>query len=207
MDLSIVTISTNEGHFIGPCLRSLWSTAGQLALEVFVVDNCSTDRSAEIARASFPGVQVIRNQTRRGFSANNNAAIRLSRGRYILVINPDTVFHQGALETLVAFMDAHPEVGICGPQLRFPDGSIQPSCRRFPTWRSVLARRTPLRRFLWNSSLNANHLMLQTDYTPHDEPILYSCEYHLPDAFDFIVVRRGPRKSENAASASTESRE
>jgi GT2 family glycosyltransferase len=164
MDLSIIIISHNHARYLPACLGSLLYAAGRLAMEVFVVDNCSTDGTAEVARAHFPSVQVIVNPAPRGFAANNNAAIRLSWGRYILLLNPDTVVQEGALETLVAYMDAHPGVGICGPQLCFPDGLVQPSCRRFPTWRSTLARRTPLRRFLWNSSLNAYHLMADFDH-------------------------------------------
>lgn len=67
----------------------------------------------------------------------------LARGRYLLLLNPDTEVLPGALETLLAFMESHPQVGLCGAQLLFPDETIQPSPRRFPTWQSVLARRTP----------------------------------------------------------------
>jgi GT2 family glycosyltransferase len=164
MDLSIITISTNEAHHLAGCLASLHGAMGRLTTEVFVVDNCSTDGTAEVAQTHFPAAQVIRNPVRRGFAANNNAAMRCSRGRHLLVLNPDTVVHEGALETLVAYLDGHAAVGICGPRLLFPDGRLQLSCRRFPTWRSVLARRTPLRRFLWDSSLNADHLMANVDH-------------------------------------------
>src|SRR5439155_21271953 len=117
----------------------------------FLVDSRQTDGSADAAQAYLPQVRLLRRPTPRGFAANNNAAIRLSRGRFVALLNPDTVAGERAFETLVQFMEAHTDVGICGPQLRFPDGGVQPSCRRFPTWRSTLARRTPLRRFLWDS--------------------------------------------------------
>ena len=188
IDLSIVIVTHNHAPFVAACLNSLQPGAGSLAVEVFVVDNCSVDGSAAAAEAHFPAAQVIRNTTRQGFAANNNTAIRRSRGRYLLLLNPDTVVERDALETLVRFMDAHPDVGICGPQLRFADGTVQPSCRRFPTWRSALARRTPLRRFLWHSSLNAHHLMADFDHN-HEQPVdwmLGACLMARREAIDEI---------------------
>jgi N-acetylglucosaminyl-diphospho-decaprenol L-rhamnosyltransferase len=82
----------------------------------------------------------------------------------VLLLNPDSLVLEGSLDTLVAFMDEHPDVGICGPKVRFPDGRIQLSCRRFPTWRSALARRTPLRSFMQRSRLNTDHLMADVDH-------------------------------------------
>jgi N-acetylglucosaminyl-diphospho-decaprenol L-rhamnosyltransferase len=164
MDLSVIVVSHNHARFLPACLASLATGAGRLEIEAFVVDNCSIDGSAEVALTSLPEVRLLRSPTPRGFAANNNAAIRLSRGRYVALLNPDTAVRERALETLVAFMEANVDVGICGPQLRFPNGGVQASCRRFPTWRSALARRTPLRRFLWNSPLNAHHLMADADH-------------------------------------------
>lgn len=163
MDLSVIVVSHNHARYLPACLGSLRRGAGRLTLEVFVVENCS-DGSAEVARAHYPDCHVVRNASPRGFAANHNAAMRRSHGRYILLLNPDTVVEADALETLVTFMDDHPGVGICGPQLRFPNGRIQLSCRRFPTWRSALARRTPLRPFLSKSSFNAYHLMTDVDH-------------------------------------------
>lgn len=136
----------------------------QLGGEVIVVDNRSDDDSAAIAR-QYPTVNLHINAQRQGFSANNNYGMALAKGRYLLLLNPDTEVKSGALETLIQFMDNHPQVGMCGAQLLFPDGSIQPSPRRFPTLGSVIARRTPLRRFLRHSSLNQQHLMGDIDHS------------------------------------------
>jgi GT2 family glycosyltransferase len=164
MDVSIIIVSHNHARYLPACLSSLKIRCGELATEVLVIVNLPGDGSAQVAREYLPSAQVIENSAPRGFAANNNIGIRLSRGRYVLLLNPDTVVEENAIGKLVAFMDAHPKAGICGPQLCFPDGRIQPSCRRFPTWRSVLARRTPLRRLLWNSRLNARHLMADFDH-------------------------------------------
>ena len=163
-DLSIVIVSHNHAAYLDTCLSALAPDQHSLTLEVFVVDNVSTDDTAEIV-CRYNWAQLITNAQRQGFAANNNRAIRRCRGWYVLLLNPDTAVQPGTLETLAAYMDANPRVGICGPQLIFPDGQVQPSCRRFPTLASVIARRTPLRRWLWDSSLNARHLMADFDHS------------------------------------------
>lgn len=164
IDLSIVIVSHNHDAYLTACLGALGEALGDLTSEVILIDNCASEATAEVARRCYPAARLIQNERRRGFAANTNSGLRLSRGRYVLSLNPDTQAAPGAFETLVVFMDRHPEVGVCGPQLRFPDGQLQLSCRRFPTWRSVLARRTPLRRFLRDSSLNTHHLMAEVDH-------------------------------------------
>jgi len=165
-DLSIVVVCHNHARYLSKCLQSINPELhASHHLEVFVVDNCSTDGSAALVRAEFPWVRLLENDHRHGFAANNNRAIRKSSGRYILILNPDTETPAGALEALLAFADGHPRAGICGPQIRFPDGQIQPSCRHFPTITSVLARRTLLRKFLRNSPLNGHHLMSGLDHS------------------------------------------
>ena len=163
-DLSVIIVSTNEAHFLGPCLEALAAERAHLSLEVWVVDNASTDATAQLTRARYPWVCLLQRTQRGGFAANNNAALTRCTGRYALVLNPDTEVEPGALPRLVAYMDAHPQVGICGAQLVFTDGTIQPSCRRFPTLLSVVARRTPLRTVLRGSATNARHLMADFDH-------------------------------------------
>ncbi len=99
-----------------------------------------------MVRERFPGVQLIENRANVGFALANNQAICHSRGRYVLLLNSDTVVHQGALETLVAFMDAHPQAGACGPRLLNEDGSLQPSVHPMLTpgrefWRLIFLDR------------------------------------------------------------------
>jgi GT2 family glycosyltransferase len=92
-----------------------------------------------------PGVRVLENPRPRSFAANVNAGAAATSGEYVLAANPDAVPEPGAVEALVAFADAHPRCGIAGPEMRWSDGSWQPSRRRFPTVRGTLVRRTPLR--------------------------------------------------------------
>jgi hypothetical protein len=104
-----------------------------LALEVIVIDNASDDGSAKMVRDEFPDVRLVENESNRGFPAANNQGIAAAKGRYVLLLNPDTEIVHGALTKLIAFADRHPDVGMVGPQLLNSDGSVQSSRRRFPT--------------------------------------------------------------------------
>lgn len=146
VDLSILIVNWNTRELLAGCLESVIGdrlsvigdqspenrlpfTAYRLPLtEIIIVDNASTDGSAAMLRERFPQVQVLENRENVGFARANNQAICHSRGRYLLLLNSDTVVHSGALETLVAFMDAHPRAGACGPRLLNGDGSLQAAC-------------------------------------------------------------------------------
>lgn len=143
MDVSIVIVSTNEGHFLRPCLEALREGTAGVQCEVFVVDNACEDDTASVTQSMFPETRVIRNSSRYGFAQANNTALRQARGRYLLVLNPDTEVRPGALATLVRYLDEHSKVGIAGARLLNPDGTLQYSCRKFPSGRSVLFRWLP----------------------------------------------------------------
>lgn len=164
ISVSVITVTHNHASYIGRCLDALVPEVERVGGEVIVVDNRSDDDSAAIAR-QYPSVKLHINKNRQGFSANNNFGMALANSPYLLLLNPDTEVQPGALETLTQFMNSHPTVGMCGAQLLFPDGTIQPSPRRFPTFASVLARRTPLRVFLRHSTLNQRHLMQDLDHS------------------------------------------
>src|SRR6266496_1340720 len=108
-DLSIVILNWNVAGLLAACVRSLPSAAGNWwsRTEVIVVDNASTDHSLALLREEFPHVRVIALPQNVGFSAGNNAGIRASRGRYILLLNPDTACHPGSISFLCDYMKAH----------------------------------------------------------------------------------------------------
>ncbi len=108
------------------------------------MDNASADGSAAMVAADFPGVRLIANTENAGFTRGNNQGVAVARGRYVFFLNPDAEVVGDALATMVAYMDAHPEVGALGPQLRYGDGSLQSSRRRFPTFATALFESTPL---------------------------------------------------------------
>lgn len=132
-DLSVIVVSYNTKDLLRACLASVQNCAGNLSMEVLVVDNSSRDGSADMVAAEFPSARLLRNPDNRGFAAANNQALAVAAGRYLMLLNSDTVVRPGAFAAMMAFMDAHPQAGYCGPKLLNGDGSHQPSARRFPT--------------------------------------------------------------------------
>lgn len=133
MDLSIIVVNWNTRELLAQCLQSVYDTVQDVDFEILVVDNASADGSAEMVRCSFPQVRLIGNERNVGFVRANNQAIRVSQGRYILLLNSDTVLLPGALSQMVHFMDCHSDAGAAGPKLINPDHSFQASYADFPT--------------------------------------------------------------------------
>ncbi|MBM3189304.1 MAG: glycosyltransferase, partial [Chloroflexi bacterium] len=143
-DLGIVIVNYNTRELLGACLDSIRRSDGDVTYEVVVVDNGSTDRSAELVRSAYPWVWLIASERNGGYAYANNLGLKaLGFGdgegdarapRYALLLNPDTVLPPEALATMAAYLDAHPDVGAVGPKLVRPDGSLDKACRRsFPS--------------------------------------------------------------------------
>jgi len=122
---SIIIVSWNTRDLLAQCLESIHAHPPDCPYEVWVVDNASTDGSAALVRARFPGARLIENTENLGFARANNQAIRQSQGRYVLLLNSDTVVLPNALTILLRFMDEHPEVGLAGGNLLNPDRTPQ----------------------------------------------------------------------------------
>lgn len=138
MDLSIVIVSYNAGHILKDCLKSVKLASQKLRAETYVVDNNSTDGTAQMVAKNFPWVKLIANTANHGFSKANNQAIKLAKGKYVLILNPDTKVEIDTFTKMIGFMDKHPEAGVATCRLEFPNGRLDPDCRRhFPTpWRA-----------------------------------------------------------------------
>jgi hypothetical protein len=176
IDLSIVIVNWNVRDLLRRCLHSLLHPPCSTLhspfsilhpppspLEVIVVDNASTDGSVEMVRAEFPAVHLITNAGNPGFAAASNQGLRVAQGRYVLILNPDTEVVGGALATLVAFADGHPDVGVVGPQLLSPDGSVQSSRRRFPTLATAFFESTWLQPYAPRRLLERYYVLDQPD--------------------------------------------
>jgi GT2 family glycosyltransferase len=136
MKLSVVIICWNDLGVIRECLRSIYEGTHATDFEVLISDNGSTDGSLEFIRKNYPHVRVLENRANLGFAKGNNVGIHASVGEYVLILNPDTIIHDCALDRLVRYADAHPEAGAFGCKVLNPDGSYQTSARLFPTvWR------------------------------------------------------------------------
>ncbi len=140
--IGVVIVSFNTVALLRDCLASLRTCT--LPLRVIVVDNYSADTSVAMVRAEFPAVELIALTENAGFARGTNSGLAAlgfggpptadsNRLDYVLVLNPDTVVHPGAIEALADFLAAHQRVGLVGPRLRNPDGSLQPAAFRFPT--------------------------------------------------------------------------
>lgn len=143
VDVSICILNRNQKDLLRGCLASCFDELARSGLvgEIIVVDNASEDGSPEMVAEVFTQVRVIRNQENATFSRGNNQAIEAASGRFVLVLNNDTVILPGCLETLVKYMDSKTRVGIAGPKLLRPDGTVQLSYhRRLPRLADVFTR-------------------------------------------------------------------
>jgi GT2 family glycosyltransferase len=136
-DVSVIVVSYNTSEILRACLSSVGQSVG-VTLQVIVVDNNSSDGSADMVACAFPSVLLIRNATNCGFAAANNVAIRQASGRCLLLLNPDTLVEPTSIETLFRFLIAHPDIGICGPRVVNPDGSVQSCGYLYPTLMSEI---------------------------------------------------------------------
>jgi N-acetylglucosaminyl-diphospho-decaprenol L-rhamnosyltransferase len=178
MDLSVIVVSWNVRDLLRRCLQSVVaapaSGEGGAArtpnLEILVVDNASADGSAAMVRAEFPMVNVIANDQNRGFTAANNQGLAASRGRSLLLLNPDAELVGNALAEMVDCLEAHPEAGVVGPQLLYPDGSVQSSRRRFPTLATALVESTVVQEWWRDNRILRRYYMLDSPSSPLSPP-------------------------------------
>jgi hypothetical protein len=169
MDLSIIIVNWKVKDLLEKCLRSVFDQTKNISFEVFVVDNNSGDGSVEMVREKFPQVDLTASAENLGFAKGNNLAIKKSRGKYILLLNPDTEILENALEKMVRFMDAHPECGIAGCKLLNPDLSLQPSVRAFPDLASQVFILLKIHHLFPHSKAMYKYLVQNFDYEKTQE--------------------------------------
>jgi len=185
LDLAIIIVSWNVRGLLEACLGSVYQSleGSNLAGEVWVVDNASTDGSAELVRERFPQARLMANETNVGFAAANNQALRAmgfslvepyELPRYVLLLNPDTEVLGDALATMVRFLDDNPQAGVAGAKLLYPDGRLQHSAFAFPTLVQAFFDFFPLHYRLLNSRLNGRYppkLYERGEPFPIDHPL------------------------------------
>jgi N-acetylglucosaminyl-diphospho-decaprenol L-rhamnosyltransferase len=146
MRLSVIVVNWNTGELIRRCVESVYADlslctdlpAGEV--EVFIVDSASTDGSTLALQAQYPQATYIFSPQNIGFGPANNLALRQASGEFILLLNPDTLVHPGAIESLLRFMEQYPDAGAAASRLLNPDGSLQHSCSPEPTLKGEFMR-------------------------------------------------------------------
>jgi hypothetical protein len=164
VELSVCLVNWNTREELRQALDSVLASGLNPAAEVVVVDNASRDGSSELVRSAYPQVRLERRDSNLGYARGFNVAASLARGRYLLLLNPDTVVRPGALKALVDYLEAHPRTAAAGPKLVNPDGSLQYSCRRFPRLGAGLFRKTPLGWLLPGSRYVREYLLADWDH-------------------------------------------
>lgn len=132
VDLTISIVNYNTKDLVGECLNSIYKIKGKIEFEVIVIDNASSDGSAELIEKKFPEAKLIKNRQNLGFAKANNQAIKQSKGRYILLCNPDVVIRSNSLDKMIEFMETHQRVGALGCKILNPDQTVQTSNNNFP---------------------------------------------------------------------------
>jgi GT2 family glycosyltransferase len=130
MDLSVIIVSYNVRHYLEQCLSSVMQASGDIDCEVFVVDNNSADGSCSMVTTEFPEVKLIMNNVNRGFSAANNQALKIAKGKYLLLLNPDTIVKEETFTRCIGFMESHPDAGIVGVKMIDGKGRFLPESKR-----------------------------------------------------------------------------
>ncbi len=182
-DLSIIVVAKDVRSEVLRCLHAIEEHGGALDIETILIDNASSDGSVEAVMERFEDVKVERLNENRGVAARNNG-LRLASGRYRMFLDSDAFVTRDALPTLVQFMEDRPEVGLVGPRLVYPDGTLQLSARRFPPLATPFLRRPPLARFFDDGSIVRHHLMADEswDRTREVEYVLGACQLFRAEA-------------------------
>src|SRR5277367_3039045 len=168
IDISVVIVAWNAEHYLKLCLESLEKAQPRRSMEVFVVDNASSDDSVEMIETQFPWVKLIKSNENLGFSRGNNVAIRECQGRYVALVNPDVIVFPGCLDALADFLDENPKVGNVGPRVFNPDMSQQSTCRRFPTlWNNFCSAFGLATKFKTSRIFAGEHMF----FFPHDRTL------------------------------------
>lgn len=187
--ISVIIVNYNVKEYLQNCLVSLGASQVDGHIEIIVVDNHSFDGSVDMVQSQFPQVEVVKNRTNLGFAKAVNQGFEVSSGRYILILNPDTIVQEDTLRVLTEYMDDHSRVGICGPRILNADGTLQISCKRsFPTPGVALPKVLGLSKLFprsrWAGRYNLTYL--NSDEVHQVEAVSGSCMFVRRQIFEQI---------------------
>lgn len=144
MHVSIIIVNWNTCEILRNCLASIYASTRDLECEVIVIDNASSDSSVDMVKSEYPQVGIIANSENRGFAAANNQGMAIAKGRYVLLLNSDTVVLDNAVARTVSFADNKPDVAVVGCRVLNQDGTLQSTCFMFPSILNMLLSATYL---------------------------------------------------------------
>ena len=180
IDVSIIIVNWNTRDILRKCIESVYTQSRNI--ELIVIDNASTDRSANMVKKLFPHVFLIENQENKGFAAANNQGINIARGRYVLLLNSDTVVLDNAVAKTVRFADAHLDAAVVACRVLNPDKTLQPTCFMFPSILNMLLSTTYLYKLFPKSKFFGRERMTWWDRRDEREvDVVTGC---------FMLVRR-----------------
>jgi hypothetical protein len=169
VELSIIIVNYNTEEELFQCILSITQSRINVEYEVIVVDNASKKGSLSRVKNTF-NIRTIQNTKNVGFARAVNQGIHHSKGKYILLLNPDTVVEQNTIQTLLDWIKEKKDLGCVAPAITYPDGKLQPSVRSFPTFIKVFfGRRSLLTRLFPNNPITRSYLLLDMDYTKPQE--------------------------------------
>ncbi|HZA39248.1 MAG TPA: glycosyltransferase family 2 protein [Actinomycetota bacterium] len=174
-DLSVIVVSWNTRDELRACLVSVFAGFRGISGEVIVVDNASTDDSAEMVKASFPQVHLICTAQNLGFAAGCNIGLDVASGRYLLLLNPDTIVVDDVLAATVRYLKDHPDVGAFGCRVLNADGTLQPSCFRDPSVLNTALGLTGLAKLPWPRAFGRERMTHWLRDSERDVDVVTGC--------------------------------
>ena len=162
-DLSIVIVHCQTPNFLKMCLGSIFETLSGINYELIIVDSLSSSGTRNLIKERAPGAKLIFSATNLGYARGVNMGIKQAEGNFVLALNPDIILTSGSVEQLLAYIQAHPDIGILAPQLRNFNGTVQRSYFRYYQPLTVIARRSFLKRFSYFRKIVERFLMTDTD--------------------------------------------
>jgi len=165
LDLSIVIVNWNTKDLLKSCLRSIYEKTKEIKYEIIVVDNASKDGSAKMIKEEFPEVKLIENKENVGFARGNNQGFFQSKGKYVLLLNPDTKLIDNSFLKMANYLDLNKEAGAVGPKFFYPDGTFQRYYARFPTFLSMITLWFPPKKVAYGLRPTRSFFMLDDDFS------------------------------------------
>lgn len=165
MDLSCIIVNYNNSESLNDCLDSIYQTTQKIDFEVIIVDNSENDPGLPSLKGDYPQALFIDNHTNVGFSKANNQAAKIARGDVLFFLNPDTILADQAVHLMFKHICSYTEIGALGPKIMNADGSLQYSCRQYPTlWTGLFNRYSILSRLFPNNRFTSRYLMSDFDH-------------------------------------------